>query len=189
MTKPALSRQLFIDATFSVIAQVGIDKLTMRKVASELGVSAMAMYKHFPNKEQLLAATLDEVIRRADVFPAAELSWQEWVDQVARGMYCSLVEQSSWIPLLGSLRLGSQATLVTNAFVEKLAAAGFTRQQALNGYFSVIQTAIGAACLQAAMNNNPSQQRLSGLPDQLEITLPLLITALTSQLTDNKKAP
>ena len=39
----SLNRQRFVDAALSVIAEVGVERLSMRKVAAQLGVSAMAM--------------------------------------------------------------------------------------------------------------------------------------------------
>jgi len=157
MPKPAhpprtsLNRQAFIDAALQVIREVGVEKLSMRKVASSLGVSAMAMYKHFPNKEELLAATLDAVIAKADVFPPTDLPWQDWVERVARGMYNALCAESSWVPLLGSMRLGPQAARATEAFVERLSAEGFSTEQAGRAYFAVIQVVIGGVCLHASI--------------------------------------
>lgn len=215
MAKVPLNRQAYIDAAFEIISEVGVEKLSMRKVASLLGVSPMAMYKHFPNKEELLAATLDEVIARADVFPDDALPWDEWVTHVGRGMYAALCEEASWVPLLGSLRLGSQAAFVTDAFVKKLTSAGFSVDQSLRAYFAVIQMAIGAVCLRSSLDiskgfsaqeqdvlapvtmaylENVDNQRLKIAPqldatvklDQLEIGLPLLIEGLRSELEFKK---
>jgi len=205
---PALNRQAYIDAALEVVAEVGVDKLSMRKVASRLGVSAMAMYKHFPNKEELLTATLDEVIARADVLPETELPWAQWVEKVARGMYDTLCEEISWVPFLGSMRLGSQAAAVTDAFVKRLTTEGFTVEQAVRAYFSVIQVMIGAVCLHSSISAEPKAEdgkltpltlrylenvdpdRLRIAPaldelaklDQLDIGLPMIIDSLRATL-------
>lgn len=212
MPKAPLNRQAYIDAAYEIIADIGVDKLSMRKVATHLGVSPMAMYKHFPNKEALLTATLDEMIARADIYPDENLAWPQWIEHVARGMYASLCEETHWVPLLGSLRLGSQAASVTDAFVKKLTTTGFSVEQSLQAFFAVIQMAIGAACLHASMNqdtdlNSSMEDKVASLTlayledidserlkiapalntiaqlDQLSIGLPLLIKALKAQLT------
>ena len=54
--RSALNRGAYVEAALEVIAEVGVDKLSMRNVASRLSVSPMAMYKHFPTKDDLLAA-------------------------------------------------------------------------------------------------------------------------------------
>ena len=216
MSKTPISRQAYINAAFDIINDVGVDKLSMRKVASRLGVSPMAMYKYFPNKDDLLAATLEEVIARADVFPSDDLAWPEWVEHVGRGMYNSLCEEASWVPLLGSLRLGSQGAAVTDAFVKKLTAAGFTIEQSVRAYFAVIQIVIGAVCLRSSLSlekrlqeagcgslepvtlsylEKVDNERLKIAPsldailklDQLSIGLPLLIESLGAQLKLHQK--
>lgn len=48
------SRDLMMDAALSILAQDGIEGLTMRKIADHCGLSVAAPYKHFKNKEDLL---------------------------------------------------------------------------------------------------------------------------------------
>lgn len=209
MAKTSLNRQSYIDTALDLIADAGVEKLSMRKVASRLGVSPMAMYKHFPSKEELLAATLDEVILRADIYPDDSLPWDQWIEHVGRGMYQALCEESSWVPMLGSMRLGSQAAAVTDAFVQRLCTEGFSVEQAVRAYFAVIQVVIGAACLRSSINleagsdnndglapvtlaylANVDPRRLKIAPefeqlvrlDQLDIGLPLVIAALRSEI-------
>lgn len=209
--RAALNRGVFVDAALAIIDELGVDKLSMRSVASRLDVSAMAMYKHFPAKEDLLAAALEEFIARANVVPDQDLPWQSWVEQIARRMYHALCRELSWVPLLGSLRLGTQAASVTDAFVEKLCGAGFSAEQAIRAYFATLHIVIGAVCLRASLDartapDNAGTERVSpsarashkrsgseGLrsvpvleevlkDDQIEIALPLLISALSAQL-------
>lgn len=49
-----------IETGLSLIREKGIDKFSLRDVARELGVSHGAPYKHYPNKEALLAAIAAE---------------------------------------------------------------------------------------------------------------------------------
>ena len=207
MAKPALTRQAYIDTALTLISEAGVEKLSMRKVASALDVSPMAMYKHFPNKNALLSATLDELIKRADVYPDTDLPWPQWIEHIARGMYAALCNESSWVPVLGSLQLGAQATSVTESFIVKLSKDGFSLPQAMQAYFSVIQTVIGAVCLNTAIKQHqldaqglpaitpslPQQNHDKAIPipqelqqiihlDQLEISLPLLIESLQLRL-------
>ena len=41
------------------------------------------MYKHFPTKDELLVASLEEFIARAKVIPDKRLAWEKWVSQLA----------------------------------------------------------------------------------------------------------
>jgi AcrR family transcriptional regulator len=66
----------------------GLDALTIRRLATELGVTPMALYWHFRNKEELLAALGDQVWREldTDIDPAAP-----WHEQM-RGLLQSLLQ-------------------------------------------------------------------------------------------------
>lgn len=191
MSKPSLTRENYIDAALSVIAERGLDKLSMRNVATELGVSAMAAYKHFENKDDLLTAALDRFIVRANVIPPDELPWDQWMKSLGTAMYHALCGEMSWVPVLGAVPLGSIALSVTDAFIAKLIRAGFSRQQALNAMLAMVQTVIGAACLQASLQKDVANRPLKKVRasdsatamahEQIDIGLPFLIEALAAQ--------
>lgn len=197
-TRIALSRGTYVEAALEVIAEKGVDKLSMRNVASRLKVSPMAMYKHFPTKDELLAASFEEFIARANVIPDERLAWDKWTNELAHRMYEALCRELSWVPLLGSLPMGEQATAVTAAFVDKLGNAGFSVDQSLRAYLAVIQVVVGALCLRSSIAVGQSRRPMSAggnapdsrsaramdavlKRDQIEIGLPLIIAALAAQ--------
>ena len=56
-----------VSTALALLDRHGVDWLTMRKLATELDVSVGALYWHFPNRDGLLAAVVDDV--------ALELRW------------------------------------------------------------------------------------------------------------------
>jgi AcrR family transcriptional regulator len=60
-TRAANLREDCVTEALSIIAQEGLDKLSLREVARRLGVSHQAPYKHYPSRDHLLA----EVVKRA----------------------------------------------------------------------------------------------------------------------------
>ena len=58
------SRADVVERALDVLDRYGLADLTMRRLASELGVQPSALYHHFANKQALLAAVADEVLRR-----------------------------------------------------------------------------------------------------------------------------
>ncbi|GAB1645455.1 TetR/AcrR family transcriptional regulator C-terminal domain-containing protein [Krasilnikovia sp. MM14-A1259] len=60
--------------------RAGIDALSMRKLAQELGVVPMALYKHVANKEELLDGMIDVVVSEIDP-PAADADWKPAIRQ------------------------------------------------------------------------------------------------------------
>ncbi|MFJ9518541.1 TetR/AcrR family transcriptional regulator [Kitasatospora sp. NPDC101801] len=57
-----LSRDRVLRAAVALADAIGIDALSMRRLAQELGVVPMALYKHVANKEQLLDGMVDFVL-------------------------------------------------------------------------------------------------------------------------------
>ena len=103
--KAGLSQSQIIEVGLLFIAEHDVESLSFRRLAAELNVSAMALYRHFENKQELLIALLDEFIQRADVLPKEALPWQQWLEYVLRRMADALLSQPSWLPLLGAMPL------------------------------------------------------------------------------------
>lgn len=61
--RPALTRDRVLTSAMALADLAGLDGLTMRRLAEELGVEAMSLYHHFPNK----AAILDGLLERTFV--------------------------------------------------------------------------------------------------------------------------
>lgn len=53
-----------VDRAITVLDEYGLESLTMRRLATELGVQPSALYHHVPNKQTLLAAVADEILAR-----------------------------------------------------------------------------------------------------------------------------
>ncbi|MBF8185787.1 TetR/AcrR family transcriptional regulator [Nonomuraea sp. K274] len=52
------------DAARDILVSEGADAVTMRRVADVVGVTAMAIYKHYPNRQALLDAVVDRAFKR-----------------------------------------------------------------------------------------------------------------------------
>jgi AcrR family transcriptional regulator len=53
-------RQALIEGAIALIAEQDVDSLSLREVARRVGVSHAAPYRHFPDKDSLLAAVAEE---------------------------------------------------------------------------------------------------------------------------------
>ncbi len=70
-----LSRGRVLRAAVALADVGGIESLSMRKLAEDLGVVPMALYKHVANKEELLDGMIDVVVGEIDP-PAAGTEWK-----------------------------------------------------------------------------------------------------------------
>jgi AcrR family transcriptional regulator len=75
-----LSRDRVLRAAVALADDAGIDSLSMRKLAQELGVVPMALYKHVANKDELLDGMVDVVVGEIDP-PLSGGDWKRAVRQ------------------------------------------------------------------------------------------------------------
>jgi AcrR family transcriptional regulator len=64
-----------LSAALRLVDESGLDALSMRKLAQELGVEAMSLYHHVQNKEDIVAGILELVAAEIDP-PAADVEWR-----------------------------------------------------------------------------------------------------------------
>ncbi|HMS14597.1 MAG TPA: TetR/AcrR family transcriptional regulator [Microthrixaceae bacterium] len=60
--RPRLHRDHVLEVAVALADEHGIEALSMRRLADELGVVPMALYKHVASKEELLDAMVDRVV-------------------------------------------------------------------------------------------------------------------------------
>lgn len=121
-----LSRSAVVGRALALADAEGVDALTIRRLAQELGVTPMALYWHFRNKDELIAGLADRIWGeiRSDIDPAVA-----WPRQL-RGLLESLIDvlrahPSASTLLLGSDKLGQSYWQVTEVTLEVLRSAGF----------------------------------------------------------------
>jgi TetR/AcrR family transcriptional regulator, tetracycline repressor protein len=122
-----LSKDTVVDRGLAIADAEGLDALTIRRLANELGVTPMALYWHFRSKEELLTGLADRIFGEIDidVDPAAD-----WPKQL-RGMLESLVRvlrahpSASQILLVGEKFSSDAALKATETVLSVLRRGGF----------------------------------------------------------------
>lgn len=106
--RPGLTLDRVVVAAVALADREGLDAVSMRRVAGELGVGTMSLYRYVPGKGELLDLMLDEVYGPLDALaghPGA--SWRATLELVARGtweLYLAhpwLVQVNQARPILG----------------------------------------------------------------------------------------
>lgn len=75
-----LNRHRVLRAAVALADDVGIDALSMRNLAEQLGVVPMAIYKHVANKEELLDGMVEVIVGEIDP-PARGADWKDAIRQ------------------------------------------------------------------------------------------------------------
>ena len=70
-----LSRERILRSAVALADEGGVESLSMRKIALELGVVPMALYKHVANKDELLDGMVDVVVGEIDP-PLPDADWK-----------------------------------------------------------------------------------------------------------------
>lgn len=87
-----INREQVLAAALDLLDEVGLDQLTMRRLAAALGVQNGATYWHFRSKQTLLAAMADSMLAGvADV--DAGLPWDARVTELARRLRQALLRR------------------------------------------------------------------------------------------------
>ncbi|MCA1821358.1 MAG: TetR/AcrR family transcriptional regulator, partial [Pseudonocardia sp.] len=78
-----LTRERVVAEALTLIAQQGIEALTMRTLAARLGVVPGALYRHVRSKEQLQDLVVDGVLAEVDCNVNSALPWTEQIKALA----------------------------------------------------------------------------------------------------------
>jgi AcrR family transcriptional regulator len=78
----ALSRDMIVDTAIRLLDQDGLDGVSMRRVAEQLGTGPASLYAHVANKEELLDLMHDRVMSEIEVPQPDPARWQEQLRDV-----------------------------------------------------------------------------------------------------------
>jgi AcrR family transcriptional regulator len=164
---PTIDREAVLDAAISLLDGEGVEALTMRRLAGELGVSAMAPYRHVSSKDELLMVLVDRLAARL-VYPPRPPDPKGGLLVLWSTIYDSLAEHP-WVPeVLARRRM--MAPSVLGAIEEIHAAlgnAGLSIDAAVRAYRVMWNFTLGSLLVRAGSEADAaSQQRqLRTAPD------------------------
>lgn len=132
MNDSKLTRQTIVETAVGLLNEVGLDGLTMRRLAAELGVQNPALYWHFRNKQELLDEMADAMVVGAGMGPPREgESWQEWLLRRSRAYRQSVLSYRDGARIVSRARLGTAAVKAFEGELTAMVELGFTPLLAL----------------------------------------------------------
>lgn len=99
--RPPLTRERALAAAMAIADTEGIDALSMRRIAKELGVEAMSLYYHVANKDDLLDGMIDLVFSEI-VLPPPGGDWVEAMRERAISVRAALLRHPWAVSLMDS---------------------------------------------------------------------------------------
>jgi len=144
-----LSADVIFRAALRLVDQDGVDALTMRRLASDLGVAPMSLYGHVPNKDDLLVGLVD-VATAEIVLPPPETEPWEALRSITREFRRVALRHPNLVPLITTRPPGGAAGLRTlEAALDALARAGIDPADRARAYRLSASFAIGFVVLES----------------------------------------
>ena len=142
-----LSRQRALLAAIAIADTEGIDALTMRRLAQDLGVEAMSLYHHVANKHDILDGMVDMVFGEIEL-PSDGTDWKMAMRQRATSVRAALTRHPWAIGIMESRTSPGPATLRHHdTVIGCCLTAGFSIEMAAHA-FSLIDSYIYGFVLQ-----------------------------------------
>jgi AcrR family transcriptional regulator len=147
-----LSRDEVTTAALAVAERGELDALTMRSLAEELGVTAMELYSHVANKDDILDEIIDQVLEReAMPLPRYPREWKTWTLEAAERLRAVLTRYPALLDRYCRRPVGVPAALRRmEASLEVLRRAGFDDDACLAAYTTIQTYTLGFTALEIA---------------------------------------
>jgi AcrR family transcriptional regulator len=159
---PLLSRDGIVDAAFAVVDSDGPGGLTLRRLASELGVSAPSLYNHINGVDELVELMRERISQR--VLPPRRTRTGDdaaAVAEVAVAYFDALCAHPGVLPVLLAHPVRSAVAVATyEAMASTMVERGFEPRVALDLVLSIDALVVGMALVATGPG-----LRAGGLPD------------------------
>ena len=190
--RAGLSRQAVLAAARRIADEEGVDRLTMRRLAAELGVMPNALYTYVPDKEALLDALVDDLLGDIDPGDHDEGGWRDGLIRVMDSSRRLLLAHPQLVPVfLARPGLGPNAARLGEITFGLLRRGGIEGEQAVAAFRVLLIYSLGFAAYQAPRLDidSPTRTRqveatFAALPDDRFPELRQLAGALSSPTTD-----
>jgi AcrR family transcriptional regulator len=163
----ALTRDRVVAEALAIISAGGASALSMRVLATRLGVVPAALYHHVTSKEQLYDLILDGVLAEVECQADPALPWTGQVSALAHRLRTVLEDHPGIAALLKTRDPLSPASLaLAEAFLAPLHAAGLPGRQAAWAFRLIYDYTLGFALSDPT---SPGEQRVQDTATRAEL--------------------
>ncbi|WP_052604268.1 TetR/AcrR family transcriptional regulator [Acidithrix ferrooxidans] len=151
VSPPQLNREAVVHHALALADAEGLVAVTIRRLAQEFGVTPMALYWHFSNKEELLAAMGDQLFVGLPPDTDVTAQWQDRLRELVLALTTALRAHPA-MAILAAPRVlqNDEGRLLTEQALEILRSAGFPVDRAGEIARHILRTAISLVIEQAA---------------------------------------
>ena len=141
----AIGRDRIVDEALRLLNEVGIDKLSTRKLAERLGVQQPALYWHFRNKSELLDAINSEMLLRyhSDRLPKPGQDWIAFTLANARSIRKTLLTVRDGARLTAGTRPSVAEFADVESVLQLYVETGFSAEEAFGIAICITRYVVG----------------------------------------------
>jgi AcrR family transcriptional regulator len=147
--RAGLTRAAVLQAARRIADDEGVERLTMRRLAAELGVMPNALYTYVPDKEGLLDALIDDLLAGVDT-GGAVADWRDGLIRVMDSSRRLLLAHPRLVPVfLARPGLGPNASRLGEVTFALLRRGGVEGERAVEAFRVLLTYSLGFAAFQA----------------------------------------
>jgi AcrR family transcriptional regulator len=167
--RAGLTRGAVLAAARAILAEDGVDKLSMRRLATRLEVAPNTLYSHVTGRDDLVDALLDDTLAGVTSPDPARGDWRTGIETMMRSTYAVLLAHPDLVPLYVARRgaRGPQAVALGDAMLKMLARGGIEGDAAPEAMRTLIVHTIGFAAFAVGNPLSPESTPAPKALDQL----------------------
>jgi AcrR family transcriptional regulator len=145
-----LTRERIITAAIELIERGGVEALSMRGLATELGVAVMSLYNHVPSKAALLDGVAEQIMDGLELADDPAAAWQERARALIRAFRKVAHDYPRSVTTVLTRKIDTTAGLrVVERALAIAGAAGFDGATSVHIMRALLAYAIGAQMREA----------------------------------------
>jgi AcrR family transcriptional regulator len=143
-SRPGLDRARILEAGLNLVDAHGLAALSMRKLGAALGVEAMALYYHVPNKAALIDGIAELVLGQLELPADYNADWAELIRAVARSFRQLGRAHPNVFPLLATVGFSNPSSVrPAETVLEVLCRAGLDPASAFVAFVTLKSFVVG----------------------------------------------
>jgi TetR/AcrR family transcriptional regulator, tetracycline repressor protein len=156
----SLNKSEYVRVAMEFVEEYGLGQLTMRALGEQLGVDPTAVYRHFPSKEVMIEAMLDQMMAESAAIEPVGSSPRERIMSTALNLR-SVFHAHPQLTTAFATAIGTypNGLILTKRLVTELRTIGLKDDDLVQMYQTMESFVMGSATFEAGGNPSAFEQR------------------------------
>jgi AcrR family transcriptional regulator len=160
--EPRFTREELARRALAIMDAHGSEALTMRRLAEELGMGTMALYRYFPSKNDLMDAAIEVAAPEVELPEPGAAPWKDQLAGLARALFQAGLRHPSVARERFDRPLQTPGAMrVTDRAIALLLEAGLSKRDAVASFKALLVHTLGAAAFAASEARPEVRQKAS----------------------------